>query len=623
MIVSWTLGIRHFVFDREEKLTKVLNILENENFDLNEMHLFLRVATPYSDASAKMDRFGLDVTANPKKLENVLSILKNKNLQLFGVSMHIGINAKSMAAYHYCFEEVFEVFKLCMEQFAHSPKVINIGGGFDPTKLGFYYLGALALEDQIRFIGQQTHKLKEQYKGLKEVWTEMGQSYVGKSGIIAMRVEFVDFQEQPEKCVNISKPMLFGEVLWGHPVMETYCTVTQRIVSQDGDFNVGLLKYVTIFPEILELDSDGSLLKINHDELIPIQIFSKSCNSTDCLNPRVNGRHVYLLLPKLRPTSTYLLRLNYTAYLDSTGDFNWQGIRFFPVHYAIENDKNNFIVSIKEPAKNIDEKYDFEYRDRILSHGKLHPRHIAQARKIIIEQFNERETMISWLRSKKQITYSDHEAMCTAFRTEFDSCLESGISLVRLKVPHGSPDEDGEVISVILGKVLDENSIQSPPTPGMYYWERRNFRHVFEAINAILRRLKRLNAGLQEKIFPMAYLTMAATRSKSGGHIRELSKRFRLLAEGSNSIKAAGTIATGLATASLCEASKTPLLYYAKYDEISFMGEKPFAGINFRGKPGELRFYLSDFSGPQRKYEKLPENECLKINIEDLRYHIG
>lgn len=328
-----------------------------------------------------------------------------------------------------------------------------------------------------------------------------------------------------------------------------YTEQEQRLVANGGDWNFGILRHLTLYPEVLVCYESGDLLKIPQNKyVIPTLIYGRSCDSTDLLNPKVNNDWLRIMLPDLSKykDEMVVLRLGLSAYMDNSGDFNWQSAKIFPVYHTVCPPDN---LEARFPRKYLSTlqcvKSTHEYRIRNLARQSLTSIQIQQAKQLVADQFSEREQMTSWLRYNTHYGADlDRQMLDLLFYELVEECIDSGLSMVSLKVPHDKLDAEGEVVAVNCVKILHQSDIPEVPLSVGANWERRATRPIFETEALILRQLSKMVAGFKESLFPMAYGAMGAKR-KGESSYTELMTHSLNLASATNNIKSIVLLATG------------------------------------------------------------------------------
>ncbi|NVJ61550.1 MAG: hypothetical protein HWE27_14235 [Gammaproteobacteria bacterium] len=626
-VISCKLGVYTYCFDRPNKLSTMIEWCKKHDIDRKNMRFILRLATPYAGASVSMGRFGVYITKNPKALKQILHLLHENAIQLAGVSFHIGIGASNFFVYDNVFSFIAQIFRATQELGNYIPDIVNIGGGFEMTDAGYRFRGNLSIDEQISRIGKEMSKLEEEFDKKFEVWSEVGQAYVGTAGSVVVRVDYSEIRENPNRVVSVSPELEPGTTLWGHPSKEVFAVREQHLITQAGDWTFGIVRHLTMYPEIWHISDDGAeKIDFSSKEMIPTLIFGKTCDSTDILNPKRDSRPIRILLPKLDTDKKgfFVLRLCSAAYMDTGGEFNWQSSTNLPVYHCLaESDKQNqgYPISVlNRPADEKSEDIEWEYHDRVLRRNALTSDQIHQAKCLIAEQFVNREQMISWLKSTGKITpESDDSTLTYLFWEKVEECMESGLSMVRLKVPKGKQETEGTVVGAITVKVINAEDIPKLPLNLVLDWERRVARVIFEAEVIVLDACRRINGNLKEKIFPMAYTAMAA--NTKGENILTLLAKVHELVKGAPDLKSFACLATGEGSAYMAKSVPGIVkMLHVPYDSVNYCGERIFSGIKFRSGPAELGFYIIDMRGPYKLEEPLPTNREVDVNVWDDSY---
>lgn len=630
LLVCTTLGISTFCFDHPAKL-EIVSQLKSHGIRTRDLQMILRLNSPFSESVVEFERFGIDIDKNKILLQQIIASARRHDLQIAGVSFHVGIGARSFSAYENVFEFASNTLKLLPRSKNGSRKIVNVGGGFAFNHFGQKYRGTLSSEEQIQFIGHSARKLNSEVPDGIEILSEIGQGYVGAAGSVFTRVDVCERRENPSQELLVSPIAIPGAFTWGHHAKRIFASAEQWITGPAGYWSFPIQRLATLYPEIWVTSEDGSVKKLDVPEkdMMPTLIFGKTCDPTDVLNPRVLGEYIRFLLPDISRAKynskykTFALRFCSAAYMDSAGDFNGQTVQSLPWHFSVENQgaispQKNSLIAPLIVSSSTD---DWEYRERVLSHGIVTASQIQQTRELIADQFIEREQMISWLIQTKQIS-SDREIQSLRYLLweKVSATVDTGLSVVRLKVRRHLPDSEGEVVAAVTATILDQSQLEALPLKIAKDWERRLARVVFETEALVLRRLTRINAGLREKIFPSCYIAMSAKKPGEGGSTLELRQRVHDLARGSG-LKSVSNIATGEYTTRLSQQHPEVFqLIKTPYSEISFYDTKPFDGIQFGDVPGQLSCFVRDFRGPYRFEEPLPSVQTMPIRVRDRNF---
>jgi len=620
LIICTALGIANFCFDHPAKLAMVEQ-LPTYGVDVRSVNMILRLNTPYSAATLNFDRFGIDVEKNRVLIQTMLNALGKNISCLAGVSFHIGVGVRSLVAYENAFDFAATVLKLLPNSEQALRRIVNIGGSFAFHEYGHQYQGTISTIDQMACIGRCARQLNSELSAGIELWSEIGQGYVGGAGSVFTRVDIHEKRENPNQYLDVSPLTIPGAFIWGHPAKKIFARSEQWLTGCAGRWSFPVQHLATLYPEVWGITEDGvggakaERITAPEKNLIPTLIFGKTCDPSDVLNPLVGREYVRFLLPDLSQFtySQYALRFCSAAYMDFASGFNGQTVQDFPWHFVVNE---NASIATQNVAAVSEEQW--EYRDRLLSHGILTASQVQQTKEMVANQFIEREQIISWLISTRQIASAEEIASLRYLIWEkVSATVDNGLSMMRLKVQQHRPDAEGTVVAAVTAMALDHSMNQELPLAIARDRERRISRLAFEIEARVLRRLTRINGGLREKIFPSCYIAMSAKIPGEGGSTLELRQRVHDLAQGAG-FKSVSNVATGEFTTRLSQKHPDVTRVIAvPYQDISFYDRKPFDGIHFGNEPGQISCFVRDFRGPSRFEETLPNNQLMPIRIDD------
>lgn len=99
--------------------------------------LVLRLKTDDSDSLCRFShKFGIDMS----NVDNIINIIKTLELNLYGLSFHVGSLCKNPKSFYKAIKTCREVFDMCKTKYDINLKLIDIGGGFpgiDTPELSF------------------------------------------------------------------------------------------------------------------------------------------------------------------------------------------------------------------------------------------------------------------------------------------------------------------------------------------------------------------------------------------------------------------------------------------------------------------------------------------------------
>ena len=126
--------------------------------------LVLRIAV---DDSKSMCKFNCKFGATPSEIKNILNIAKSLELNIVGVSFHVGSNCLDAKTYYTALEEVKKVFIIAGEN-GFTFNLVDIGGGFP----GYDKEGVVTFEE----IAEQINK------GIDDFFPEEGIEFIAEPG---------------------------------------------------------------------------------------------------------------------------------------------------------------------------------------------------------------------------------------------------------------------------------------------------------------------------------------------------------------------------------------------------------------------------------------------------------
>ncbi|CAH2222223.1 antizyme inhibitor 2 isoform X1 [Pelobates cultripes] len=116
-------GVNKMTFDNEVELSKISRNHPNAK-------MVLRIATDDSKSSGRLSvKFGAPL----KACRHLLEMAKNLNVEVIGVSFHVGTGCSDPQAYAQSIADARLVFEMASE-FGHKMSILDIGGGFPGTE---------------------------------------------------------------------------------------------------------------------------------------------------------------------------------------------------------------------------------------------------------------------------------------------------------------------------------------------------------------------------------------------------------------------------------------------------------------------------------------------------------
>jgi len=164
-----TMGVELMTFDNADELKKIADVYP-------EAKLVLRIIT---DDSHSVCRFSTKFGAPMDNVENLLSLAKQLNLNIVGVSFHVGSGCMSVKSFEGAIKNAHWVFQLA-QKFGYTLTKLDLGGGWpgtDDDKINFPVIG-----DSIRPL------LDELFPASVEIIAEPGRYFVAQSHTLVVNV---------------------------------------------------------------------------------------------------------------------------------------------------------------------------------------------------------------------------------------------------------------------------------------------------------------------------------------------------------------------------------------------------------------------------------------------------
>lgn len=205
---------------------------------------------PYISTGLKENKFGLDREEILKVLHDYFSE-KNQNLNIKGLSVHIGSQIESLTPFKEALQKTLDLMTAIEEKFPIKLKILDCGGG-----IGIPYKGNEKLS--IESYGVMIQKLFNLEKNRR--WKELqlgfepGRSIIGSSGILITKVIFRKSKAHKEFLVvdagmnDLMRPALYQSVHEILPLKEKFTKGLQKKtdivgpVCESSDFFVKNIK---------------------------------------------------------------------------------------------------------------------------------------------------------------------------------------------------------------------------------------------------------------------------------------------------------------------------------------------------------------------------------------------
>lgn len=190
-------GVQMMTFDNEVELSKVSRSHPNAK-------MVLRISTDDSKSSARLSvKFGAPL----KSCRHLLEMAKNLNVEVIGVSFHVGSGCSDPKAYIQSIADARLVFEMATE-FGHKMWLLDIGGGFPGTedfKIRFEEIAAVVNPALDLYFPEDS---------AVQIIAEPGRYYVASAfslavNVIAKREEFLDQDGSDDEETAANKNIMY------------------------------------------------------------------------------------------------------------------------------------------------------------------------------------------------------------------------------------------------------------------------------------------------------------------------------------------------------------------------------------------------------------------------------
>jgi ornithine decarboxylase len=180
-------GVNRTVFDGEDELHKLAEI--NKTLpDGHKLELLLRIAT---DDEKSVCSFSNKFGCPPPQAPALLEVAKELNLNVVGVSFHVGSGCGDEGAYMKALNDAYDIFVAADRLEMPAMTLLDIGGGFPGDNLGTYREDAptfTKIAKTVRAaISNFESKFESQTRQFRYI-AEPGRYFVSRSTTIASKV---------------------------------------------------------------------------------------------------------------------------------------------------------------------------------------------------------------------------------------------------------------------------------------------------------------------------------------------------------------------------------------------------------------------------------------------------
>jgi len=280
-------GVEKMTFDNAEELKKVGEVFP-------EAKLVLRIIT---DDSSSLCRFSTKFGAPLDKVESLLTLAKELNLNVIGISFHVGSGCMSVKSFESAIKSAHWAFQVA-QKIGYNFTLLDLGGGWPGTEDDKISFPVIA--DHIRPI------LDDLFSASVEIIAEPGRFFVAKSHTLVTNV-------------------------FAKRLVEDSSTQTKQFLYyiNDGIYqSFNCIFFDHVHPEPFVIRRDGEKPKSEIEPTFKCTIFGPTCDSIDCIAKDI-------LLPELQ-VGDYLYFKNMGAYTTAAAS-HFNGFSSCPTTFYISS----------------------------------------------------------------------------------------------------------------------------------------------------------------------------------------------------------------------------------------------------------------------------------------------
>ena len=212
-------GVKLMTFDSTHELEKIHKIIPDAK-------LVIRIKSDESDSKLKFNsKFGVD----KEDYRNVISKCKELELNLVGISFHVGSKANSADQYIETIKECRSIFDIATKEYHYGISLLDIGGGFPIIKDDFQKYRFEKMAAKIN------ETIKQEFSNITVI-AEPGRYMVGNSHQLFMRIigkkESITNEEKIEYTANDSVYSTLNNTIFDNEIISISVT---RDISPEED----------------------------------------------------------------------------------------------------------------------------------------------------------------------------------------------------------------------------------------------------------------------------------------------------------------------------------------------------------------------------------------------------
>lgn len=291
-------------FDNESELNKIKSVFPDADLVIR-----IRVEEFGSVCSFK-EKFG----ANLKDAEKLLHVAKTLNLNVIGVSFHVGSGCKNPDAFYYAIKNSRELFDFAKNELAYDFHFLDLGGGF--TDLDKREIGEVSLFEKI------ANSIKE---GIDEFFpantsnerlriiAEPGRYFAAKVFTLAVNVSSKKILSNDSQVISTDEET--------QQVDKVMYYVNEGLYSA---FNCVIFDHCEPEPSGVYTDGKLQVLDASFEHVYKSVIWGPTCDGFDCISRELELPHLEV--------GDWVIFENFGAYTMAASS-NFNGLPLTKIHW--------------------------------------------------------------------------------------------------------------------------------------------------------------------------------------------------------------------------------------------------------------------------------------------------
>nr|CAB3220013.1 ornithine decarboxylase [Phallusia mammillata] len=317
----------HIVYAKEQGVKLVVFDNENELFKMKKLYpdaqLVLRIQT---DDSASICRFSMKYGADPEACPQLIDIARNLNLNVVGISFHVGSGCQDVNAFVKALQNSRKLFDYA-KTVGYDFNLLDIGGGFPGTKDV-----DLTFEKITSVVNFQLHQLfpSKQFPHVNVI-AEPGRYYAASAftlvtNVIATRQVARDipaegYSDSIDSVRNGVTPTANEERAYMYYIND----------GLYGSFNCLFFDHAKVTPTLLDVSAKQSKFSSS--------IWGPTCDGLDRIIE-------HMLMPQLN-TGDWIVWKDMGAYTIAAGS-SFNGFKTQKVYYHISDEKRDLLTKLAD-----------------------------------------------------------------------------------------------------------------------------------------------------------------------------------------------------------------------------------------------------------------------------------